>query len=100
MTRCYYASSWSAKLIDGPSLYSLLFSVPRAANFLRPFLVTAPIIEIIGDRGVTAADPLCIPRFGCCWFDSARFEGSRTEEHLHKSSPSFAVTHLVPRLRT
>jgi hypothetical protein len=38
----------------------LLFFFPRAAHFLRPFLVTAPIIEIIGDRGVTAADP---PRF-------------------------------------
>ena len=35
----------------------LLFFFPRAAHFLRPFLVTAPIIEIIGDRGVTAADP-------------------------------------------
>jgi len=35
----------------------LLFFFPRAAHFYHPFLVTAPIIEIIGDRGVTAADP-------------------------------------------
>jgi hypothetical protein len=37
-------------------IMTLFFSLPRAANFLRPFLVIAPIIEIIGDRGVTAAD--------------------------------------------
>ena len=37
-------------------IMTLFFFFPRAANFLRPFLVIAPIIEIIGDRGVTAAD--------------------------------------------
>jgi hypothetical protein len=76
---------------------NLLFFFPRAANFLCPFLVTAPIIEIIGDRGVTAADPLRILRYGYCWFDSARFEECRTEGYLRKSSRSFAVAHLVPR---
>lgn len=81
----------------GPALNNLLFFFPRAANFRRPFLVTAPIIEIIGDRGVTPANPLRILRYGCCWFDSACLEACRMEEHLRNSSRSFAVAHLVPR---
>jgi hypothetical protein len=48
-----------------------LFFFPSAANSLRPFFVTAPVIEIIGDRGVTAMDSLRIFRYGCRWF--ARF---------------------------
>jgi hypothetical protein len=52
---------------------SLLFFFPRAANLLGPFFVTAPIIEFVGDRRVTAADPLRILRCGYCRFDSARF---------------------------
>ena len=50
-----------------------LLCFPSAANSRRPFLVTAPVIEIIGDRGVTALDSLRIFRHGCRWFDSARF---------------------------
>jgi hypothetical protein len=50
-----------------------LLNFPSAANSLRPFLVTAPVIEITGDRGVTAVDSLCIFRYGCRWFDGARF---------------------------
>jgi hypothetical protein len=76
---------------------NLLCFFPRAANFLGPFFVTAPIIELIGDRGVTAANPLCILRFGCCRFDSARFWACRAKERLRQSSRSFAVAHFVPR---
>ena len=76
---------------------ALLFFFPRAANFLRPFLVTAPIIQIIGDCGVSAADPFRVLRYGRCWFDNARFGARRTEERLRKPSRSFAVAHLVPR---
>jgi hypothetical protein len=50
-----------------------LLCFPSAANFLRPFLVTAPVIEIIGDRAVTVVDSPRICRYGCRWFDSARF---------------------------
>src|SRR5258708_7862897 len=88
-------------LTINPRLYSgrgcLLFFLPRAANFLRPLLVTAPIFEIVGDRCVTIMDPVRILRYGCRWFYCARFGGCRTVEHLCKSSRSFAVAHLVPR---
>jgi len=76
---------------------ALLLFFPRAANSLRPFPVTAPIIQIIGDRGVSAADPLRTLRYGRRWFDNARFRACRTEERLRKSGRSFAVAHLVPR---
>ena len=42
---------------------NLFFVFPRAANFLCPGFVTAPTIEIIGDRGVTIADSL-----GILWY--------------------------------
>jgi hypothetical protein len=71
----------------------LLYFFPRAANLLGPFFVTAPIIEFIGDRGVTAADPLRILRCGCCWFDRARFYAYRMVKRLRQSSRSFAVAH-------
>ena len=73
--------------VDGNGLF---FFFPRAANFLCPRFVTAQRIEIIGDRGVTTADPLRI-----LWYPL--FEAARTEDHLRKSSRSFAVAHLVPR---
>ena len=68
---------------------NLLFLFPRVANLLSPCLVTAPIIEVIGDCCVTAADPLRI-----LWW--ARFEACRTEDHFRNSSRRFAVAHLVP----
>src|SRR5258708_16844716 len=84
----------------GQVLNNLFFYFPRAANFLRPFLVTAPTIEIVGDRGVTAVGLLRILRYGCCWLYSARFGACPTVKHLRKSSRSFAVAHLVPRYST
>jgi len=80
-----------------PCVTNLLFLFPRPANFLRPFTVTAPIIKFIGDRGVTAADPLRILRYGFYWFDRARFRACRTVERLRQSSRSFAIAHFVPR---
>jgi hypothetical protein len=35
----------------------LLFFFPRAADFLCACLAAVPIIAIIGNRGVTGADP-------------------------------------------
>ncbi len=76
-------------------LNNLLSFFPRAANFFHPVLVTAPMVEIIGDRGVTAAGLVRILRHGGGWFDSSRYDAWRSAVHLRKSSQSFAVAHLA-----
>jgi len=52
---------------------NLLIFFPHPANFGRPVLVTAPIVEIIGDGGVAAADLVRILRHGRCRFDSDEY---------------------------
>jgi len=74
----------------------LPFLDPSAANFFNPVLVTTPIVEIIGDRGVTAAGLVRILRHVGCWFVcSFRSDRWLSAVHLSRSSRRFAVAHLA-----
>ncbi len=66
-----------------------------AANSFNPVLVTTPIVEIICDRGVTAAGLVRILRHVGCWFDSFRSDRGLSAVHLSRSSRRFAVAHLA-----
>ena len=79
-------------------LINLLVFLPCVAISLRPGFVTDPIVEIIGDRGVTAAGLVRIRRHGN-WTDSFRFDACRSVTHARKSRRGFAVAHLG-RLRS
>ena len=80
---------------DSPVGRALPFLDPSAADFFNPVLVTTPFVEIIGDRGVTAASLIRILRHADCWFDGSRSDRWLSAVHLSRSSRRFTVAHLA-----
>jgi len=77
------------------SINNLFSFFPRAANFFHPFLVTAPIGEIIGKRGVAAAGLVRTLRHGGRWFDSSRSDAWRSSVRRRKARRRHSVAHLA-----
>jgi hypothetical protein len=71
------------------------FLLPRPANFFHPALVTAQIVETVGNCGVAAADPVRLLWLDDGWFNSSHSDAWRSVVYFRRSSRSFAVAHLA-----
>jgi hypothetical protein len=88
-------SANSASVARNQCRLTLFLFRPSVANALRPFLVTAPLAQGFGDRGVPGVALLRILLRAGGWWAGSRFAAWRSAMYLRMSTVSLVVAHLA-----